>query len=305
MKKALKYFLFFLPSIGLAQLDTTYFTSAGIVSNQPDEQAYFELNNGQDRNGLIIQYYPTGEKYGEAIYVKNYPKGAYVKYYINGQVKERGNIRFFNKKVGSFQTYYPNGTLKEHIIIEKSDTDRYQIISANNEDGTSQVLNGEGFYRISTSQGLVISGKVKNREKQGEWRGLENGQLIFEEVYSKGKLKKGISYDEQGNAYPYKKITVETSYRGGFDAWNKYLSKNLNYPQSAIQNDIQGAVYLSFIVDKDGSLEDIKITQGLGYGCDEEAIRLLKMSKNWQPASIRGKYKRSRLQMKINYQLRK
>ncbi|MEJ7692632.1 energy transducer TonB, partial [Daejeonella sp.] len=76
---------------------------------------------------------------------------------------------------------------------------------------------------------------------------------------------------------------------GGMKAWNDYLSKNLFYPAQARNNNIQGRVIASFVVDTDGTLEDIKVIRGIGGGADEEAVRMLKNSPKWIPGSKDGK----------------
>lgn len=70
---------------------------------------------------------------------------------------------------------------------------------------------------------------------------------------------------------------------GGMEAFAKYLRKNLRYPDRAVQAGIQGRVFVSFVVEKDGRLTDVKVLRGIGYGCDEEATRVLKKSPLWNP----------------------
>jgi Ca-activated chloride channel family protein len=77
---------------------------------------------------------------------------------------------------------------------------------------------------------------------------------------------------------------------GGQSNLDSFISKNLNYPQIAKENGISGVVYLSFIVDKKGNISDIKVVRGIGSGCDEEAIRILKLSSGkWSPGTKNGK----------------
>ena len=84
-------------------------------------------------------------------------------------------------------------------------------------------------------------------------------------------------------------IDQTASYPGGLDAWKKYVKNNLRYSKKAKQAGIEGKVILEFVVGKDGQIRDIKVIQGLGYGCDEEAVRLLKNSLNWIAARRKGK----------------
>ncbi|KAA8483116.1 outer membrane transport energization protein TonB [Arcticibacter tournemirensis] len=79
-------------------------------------------------------------------------------------------------------------------------------------------------------------------------------------------------------------------YPGGMEAFARFLRKNLRYPASAAENGIAGRVFLSFIVERDGSLTNIKVIKGIGFGCDEEAVRVLKKSPSWSPG-IQNKQK--------------
>lgn len=70
---------------------------------------------------------------------------------------------------------------------------------------------------------------------------------------------------------------------GGHEAMLQFLSDSLQYPEKAIQNAISGEIEVGFLVNKDGSLSHIKVIKGMGYGCDEEAIRLVSIMPRWQP----------------------
>jgi TonB family protein len=67
------------------------------------------------------------------------------------------------------------------------------------------------------------------------------------------------------------------SYPGGRDAYRKFVSMHLAYPAQALENGIQGTVYLSFVVDHMGRVIEVKVLKGIGYGCDEEACRVIRL----------------------------
>ena len=75
------------------------------------------------------------------------------------------------------------------------------------------------------------------------------------------------------------------------------------YPIQAKRMGVEGRVFCEFIVNKDGSLAEIKVLRGIGAGCDEEAVRVLKESPTWKPAKQRGKPVRSRFHMAIGFKL--
>ena len=79
------------------------------------------------------------------------------------------------------------------------------------------------------------------------------------------------------------------SFPGGDGAMLSFLGKNIKYPTLAKESGIQGTVYVTFVVEKDGSVSDVKVLRGIGGGCDEEAIRVVKSMPKWTPGKQRGK----------------
>ena len=98
-------------------------------------------------------------------------------------------------------------------------------------------------------------------------------------------------------------IEKEASPVGGMSAFNQFLRKNLKYPSQARRMGIEGKVFLQFVVDKDGSLNDIKVIRGIGAGCDEEAMRVLKKHPKWSPGEQRGRPVRVRMIIPIFFKL--
>src|SRR5919199_2103532 len=76
---------------------------------------------------------------------------------------------------------------------------------------------------------------------------------------------------------------------GGIQALWTYLKENVQYPLAAIKAKVKGRVLVSFIVQKDGRLTDFQFVQILGYGCDEEAMRVVRAMPLWKPGSQSGK----------------
>ncbi len=79
------------------------------------------------------------------------------------------------------------------------------------------------------------------------------------------------------------------SYPGGGQAMMKFISENVIYPDQAKNDLIVGTVIVTFVVEVDGTLTDIKILRGIGGGCDEEALRVVKMMQKWTPGKLGGK----------------
>ncbi len=113
------------------------------------------------------------------------------------------------------------------------------------------------------------------------------------------------SNDVSGENKVYDMALVEQKpeFASGPREMNKYLANNIKYPAAARQNEVSGKVYLSFIVEKDGALSDIKVRQGIGSGCDEEAMRVLRNSPKWKPGLIGGNPVRTFCILPINFQI--
>jgi len=98
-------------------------------------------------------------------------------------------------------------------------------------------------------------------------------------------------------------VEVSPEFPGGLEAFYKYLGKNIRYPAVARENGTQGRVIVSFVCEIDGSLTDIKVARGIGDGCDEEAVRVLKASPHWRPGKQNGRSVRVAYSVPISFTL--
>lgn len=105
--------------------------------------------------------------------------------------------------------------------------------------------------------------------------------------------------------YDFVSINVQPSFAGGMQNFYVYLKNKIKYPAEAQKNNIQGKVFLSFIVEKDGTLTDINVERKLGGGTDEEAVRVLKESPKWTPGIQNGKAVRAKYNIPISFSLNK
>ncbi|MDB5010109.1 MAG: TonB family protein [Mucilaginibacter sp.] len=101
----------------------------------------------------------------------------------------------------------------------------------------------------------------------------------------------------------YEAVDKEPQFPGGLKAFYKFLAKTVRYPADARVNNIQGRVYVQFIVEKDGSLSSVKVVRGPGHGLNEEAARAVKSSPKWIPGTQHGKAVRVQYTVPINFTL--
>ena len=105
---------------------------------------------------------------------------------------------------------------------------------------------------------------------------------------------------EQDDAV-YSMVSEQPSFPGGMQEMMKFISENRKYPAEAKAKDIHGKVIVAFVVERDGSLSDVKIRRGIGYGCDEEAIRVIKSMPKWTPGKQNGKEVRVSFMLPVTF----
>ena len=93
------------------------------------------------------------------------------------------------------------------------------------------------------------------------------------------------------------------SFPGGDQKMMEFVAKNIKYPQIARETGVQGKVFVNFVVEPDGSVSNVKILRGIGGGCDEEAMRVVKSMPKWKPGKQRGKPVRVSYNLPVNFRL--
>jgi protein TonB len=128
----------------------------------------------------------------------------------------------------------------------------------------------------------------------------ENTQM---QEYTAPKVTTQVAEEEVSEVEIFTVVEESPSYPGGDEARIKFLQENIKYPQMARESGISGTVYVTFVVERDGSVTDVKVMRGIGGGCDEEAIRVIKAMPKWNPGKQRGKPVRVQFNMPIKFTL--
>ena len=97
---------------------------------------------------------------------------------------------------------------------------------------------------------------------------------------------------------------VEAEYPGGYAALMKFLAENIKYPQLAKEGNITGKVYVTFVVEKDGSIGHVKVAREIGGGCGAEAVRVIKAMPKWTPGRQNGRPVRTSYTVPVSFELR-
>ena len=97
-----------------------------------------------------------------------------------------------------------------------------------------------------------------------------------------------IEEEEIVEAEIFKVVEEMPEFPGGAAKLMEYIQKNIKYPMMARESDIQGRVFVNFVVEPDGSISNVTVMRGIGGGCDEEAVRVVNSMPNWKPGKQRG-----------------
>jgi len=127
----------------------------------------------------------------------------------------------------------------------------------------------------------------------------DNGKLTKTNYYSDNPPEKD---DEQGQDKTFAKVEVESDFVGGMKSWQSFLNKNLQYPKRAIDSEVQGMVWVLFVVDIKGKVTEPVIAKSVEFSLDQEALRIIQMSPDWTPAFQDGKMVKSYKKQPIIFQ---
>jgi TonB family protein len=298
-----------------AQQDTTvyYLNNSGKVVSTKDSADFFLVILPPDTNVdkklfIVKEFYPSGKlkliggSTGNSLRNLEF-QGPYVAFYPNGHKMLDRNYEK-SSPIGDEIQYYPNGKLY-HI---RSYADYNKIFLKQFSDSTGNVLaeNGKGKWTEYNENFTAINagGEIDNGVEDGKWHGRINDSVYFESVFQNGKLiSTARIYKYKSMTDVYSKVDVVPEFSGGLNAFGRFLGRNIRYPARARENYTQGQIILSFVIEKDGGITNVKVLRGIGDGCDEEAVRVLNLSPLWKPGMLNGKIVRVAYSMPISFTL--
>ncbi len=112
----------------------------------------------------------------------------------------------------------------------------------------------------------------------------------------------GNAMGSEADKAPYDFVEIEPAFQGDLQS---YISKSTNYPGKAIHEGIEGQVFVCFVIDEQGKVTKPEILKGIGYGCDEEALRVVKNLPAFSPGKMNGKPVKVRMRIPLSFRLRK
>jgi TonB family protein len=249
MKKSVLLILLFSGALSkLAAQDTSYL-SANLTAVSADKASYYKIRQKTDSGWNVKNYFISGKIQMNATYADD-------------------SCHILQGEIG---WYNDNGTPTRICNYKQGKID------------------GKETYFYDNGQ-VKITGTEHESNYEGDWIGYyRSGKLAAQAVYKKGKQLSATFYHEDGSADNQTTDFIrESTYPGGPDQFLHFLNTTMRYPDAALKKNIQGTVILQFIVKKDGTIANLKVVQSVDKLLDDEALRVLRKMKNWEPALMGG-----------------
>lgn len=213
--------------------------------------------------------------------------GEFISYYENGNRKSIVNYRK-NKKYGTSFEFYDDGNIKlngEYIEGNEKNSTELKIIQFWNSKNIQNVIDGNGDYEEIREE-FFAKGKINNGFKDGPWEGYDKKiGFTFKENYKDQKLISGVSIDSNKVEHLYTAIEILPAPSKGINDFYNHVGKNFRVPNI---RGLKGIIYVKFIIETNGTAQEIKVQKDIGYGTGEEAIRAVSSYKDWKPGEQRG-----------------
>ena len=202
------------------------------------------------------------------------------------------------------------------------DADTYQIVMYEYDDSDRLPIKDTVIYNEDGSYTEV----KREREKDPE-TGEMRTKVSLSSYDKKGKPMSGFHIStepKQGDTsvyhitpiegfhFPAEVVNNDTVYQiveempqfpGGEQAMMKFIAENVKYPEKAKEEGVMGRVFIGFVVERDGSVNEVRVLRGIGGGCDEEAVRVISAMPKWKPGMQDGKAVRVRYQIPIHFKI--
>ncbi|WP_202700637.1 energy transducer TonB [Flavobacterium sp. UGB4466] len=226
-------------------------------------------------------------------------EGEYIHYYENG--KKRRTENYIKSRLnGNISEWYENGNplLKgEYIESKKGISSEMKIYDFWDVNNKHKVINGNGTYE-ENGEPFSSKGSLKNGFKDGEWKIInKNTGHQYDDIYKEGTFISGKSTDNNGIETQYNILESRPLPKKGIQDFYNFIGANFSKTKEAVANKISGRLIIQFVIEKDGKITEPKILKPLGYGLDEEAMRVITSYENWIPGQQRG------IPVRVNYSI--
>lgn len=132
----------------------------------------------------------------------------------------------------------------------------------------------------------------------------ENGKMKRDDVYRNDTLVSGTCYDSAGSVIPHFEYEILPEFPGGEKAMYSFLSKEVKYPEYARERNIQGKVYISFFVDRNGNILESQVLKSPDQHLSDEALRVINKMPRWKPGMTDGIPTGTRYNLPVSFVLK-
>lgn len=274
---------------------STYYKSGKLE----EEKTIAYKEDHQGSSGTITQFYENGnQKHLFIPYNTNDSIQSRTIDYFEDGIKSSELVATHKGKKATLYEYYPNGKQKmiKALDYEYPNTLLFsKTLEFWDKDGNKTITNGNGKY-IYDDQDKSITGEIKDGKKVNIWIEFDKKTERTNTIHynEQGYFLKGETVFKSGEKRSFSEYEAKPIPKKGYQHFSEYMSKNFNPTLEAFKNKVSGKIILEFVVEKDGSITEIKLIKGLGFGLDEEAIRLLDSYEDWYPCLIQGEAVRAR-----------
>jgi len=231
-------------------LDTSYYNVSRKAS-APDKAKYFEVKTRSSAGWKLNSFYISGKPQMAGEYTDD----------------------SFHIKTGEFLWYDSTGALTHRCNYENN-----------------KMEGAETFYYPNGK--VHMTGKNRNDHPDGEWVGYyPSGKISGKATYKNGNQSSAEFFNTDGSPNKEMKVFMrDADFPGGPQQWLRFLNKTFRYPDQAVDKKIEGTVMVLFTVSKDGMVTKAHVEEPVNKFLDQEALRVVRESPEWQPAIMGGGY---------------
>lgn len=181
--------------------------------------------------------------------------------------------------------------------------------SEGNTENVQEAVNTQISIEQKSNAKLVLQSDLEIIDEGTEDLTMDQNNIIEEEVVTpmfeeeivEEDLTPKTEEEDFSKQRIYDIVEKMPSFQGGEVELMDYIAQNIRYPQEALESGIHGRVFVSFVVEPNGNISNVKVLRGIGYGCDEEAVRVVKTMPKWTPGERRGKPVRVAVTIPVNF----
>jgi len=234
-------------------------------------------------DGDYISYYPNGKRASTAHYQKGYKDGLEYFYYANGKMY----------------------SCHKHILGSTILRDQALYWECYDADGNQICNNGNGRWITydDSCKSIKLEGQVVKGRMEGEWKGVVSTPvpIKYSYQYKEGNILSSVGYDQTGKAYPFKNEIERAAYRSGAITFIDVLRSNIKLPRDSAGKKMSiDTVHISFVIEKDGHLDEFNVMGNVAPQLKEAIFAGLLKCHDWTPERIFGIPFRTQIVLPLN-----